>query len=136
MIKKVSRKNYFLSVLLLIAVAYYLHLLLSSADYYASLSLTGVLAIKQILGLVIYLLMTPVLIGRMRDAGIRVEYVIIFWLSYFANVEMVLLIKQFMGLNILVEEVYLWISFPIGAAALVLVLYLLFKPSAGAIAPD
>lgn len=129
MMKKLNRSNYFLSMLLLIAAAYVLHRLLITADYYASLSLTGVLTIKLVFGLVIYLLMTPVIIARMEDAGMRVVYVMIFWLSYFANVEIVLLVKQFMELNILVEEVHLWFSVTTGIAALVLLLYLLFKPS-------
>ena len=116
-------------MLLLIAAAYVLHRLLITADYYASLSLTGVLTIKLVFGLVIYLLMTPVIIARMEDAGMRIVYVIIFWLSYFANVEVVMLVKQFMELNAMAEKLHLVLSVPIGCGALALLLYLFFKPS-------
>jgi hypothetical protein len=129
MMKKLNRRDYFLSVLLLVAAAYVLHSLLTSTDYYSSLSLTGMLTIKLVFGLVIYLLMTPVIIARMEDAGMRIVYVIIFWLSYFANVEVVMLVKQFMELNAMAEKLHLVLSVPIGCGALALLLYLFFKPS-------
>lgn len=129
MMKKLNRRDYFLSVLLLVAAAYVLHSLLTSTDYYSSLPLTGMLTIKLVFGLVIYLLMTPVIIARMEDAGMRIVYVIIFWLSYFANVEVVMLVKQFVELNAMAEKLHLVLSVPIGGGALVLLLYLFFKPS-------
>ena len=129
MMKKLNRRDYFLSVLLLVAAAYVLHSLLTSTDYYSSLSLTGMLTIKLVFGLVIYLLMTPVIIARMEDAGMRIVYVIIFWLSYFANVEVAMLVKQFMELNAMAEKLHLVLSVPIGCGALALLLYLFFKPS-------
>lgn len=129
MVNKLNRVNYAILMLLLILTAYIVNKIITSSDYYASLSLSGVLAVRLILWLVIFILMTPVVIARIKDAGIRVVFVLVFWLSYVANAEMVLLLKQFVEVHVIIERIHFWLSLPIALGALALLSCLVFMPS-------